>query len=242
MKKLKKGLFILGFLGIITLILLFSQGILWFGEPSWSKYPVRGVDVSHYQGTIDWNEIAKQNITFAFIKATEGSKSFDENFKQNWDNIGYTKIKRGAYHFFSFDSDGETQAENYISVVPISDNMLPPVVDVEFYGDKEDNRPQKEELHRELDVLLKKLEEHYGKRPIIYTTMKVYLLYIDEYYDSYPLWIRNTYYKPFLIKNREWLFWQFSDKTILRGYKGNEKYIDMNIFNGDLEDFIKLYD
>lgn len=225
----------------VLVVVLLLRGIIWIGEPSLKKYPIRGVDVSHYQGKIDWSIISKQNITFAFIKATEGSNSYDEYFADNWRNIELTDIRRGAYHFFSFDSPGKSQAENFISVVPISDSMLPPIVDIEFYGNKEKNKPNKNKVRKELDVLLNNLENYYGKKPIIYTTMKVYQLYIDDYYDSYPLWIRNTYYKPFLINNRTWLFWQYSDKKVLDGYYGNEKYIDMNIFNGDLKSFKDLY-
>ena len=71
--------------------------------------------------------------------------------------------------------------------------------------------------------------------------MKVYILYINDYYDTYPLWIRNIYYKPFILIDRKWMFWQYTDKKILTGYDGNKKYIDMNIFNGDLNAFNKLY-
>lgn len=222
-------------------LLCFAFDILWINSPSLKRFPVRGVDVSHYQGEIDWDLISKQNIQFAFIKATEGSSHFDKKFKDNLENISKTNIKYGAYHFFSFDSQGITQAENYISVVPITDNMLPPVVDVEFYGNKEENPPDVDSVRKELDILLRTLEEHYNKKPIIYTTMKVYYLYINKYYDDYPLWIRNTYYKPFLFTDRKWMFWQYSDKEILDGYKGKEKYIDMNIFNGDMNAFNELF-
>ena len=52
---------------------LFYNGVVLFNNPSNMEFPVRGVDVSSYQGTIDWNVLASQNIQFAFIKATEGN-------------------------------------------------------------------------------------------------------------------------------------------------------------------------
>jgi len=240
MKKIRSFIITL-ILFLLLIITLIFNGTILIREPSLKKFPIRGVDVSHYQGKIDWSIISKQNITFAFIKATEGSNSHDECFSENWENVGNTNIKRGAYHFFSFDSNGKTQAENFISTVPISNNMMPPIVDVEFYGNKEKNKPNKSDVRYELDILLNELEEYYGQKPIIYTTMKVYQLYIDDYYDEYTLWIRNTYYKPFLFDSRKWLFWQYSDKEVLNGYNGNEKYIDMNIFNGDIETFNELF-
>lgn len=236
-----KSFLILVFIFLVLVITCFAFGVFWIDEPSINRYPVRGVDVSHYQGQIDWTILSEQKIQFAFIKATEGSGSTDKRFKENWDNIGFTNMKRGAYHFFSFDSEGKTQAENYISVVPITDGMLPPVVDIEYYGNKEANPPDVDIVRKELDILLKMLEKHYSQKPILYTTMKVYYKYIDNYYDDYPLWIRNTYYKPFLFNRRKWLFWQYSDKEILKGYDGKEKHIDMNIFNGDLDSFHQLF-
>lgn len=80
-------------------------------------YEVHGVDVSHYQGDIDWTVLQSQNIDFAYIKATEGSSSVDEKFVENWEEAEQTFLKVGAYHFFSFDSEGKTQAQNYIQTV-----------------------------------------------------------------------------------------------------------------------------
>jgi lysozyme len=125
--------------------------------------------------------------------------------------------------------------------VPKDDRMLPPAVDVEFYGNKEKNKPDQETVRAELQSLLQSLEKYYGKKPIIYTTMKFYLNYIKGHFEDYPLWIRNVYYRPFLLEDRPWEFWQYTDKEVLEGYDGHEKYIDMNIFNGSLENFNKQF-
>ena len=78
------------------------------------SYDVVGIDVSHYQGKIDWNMIEKQKIDFAFIKATEGSSHIDECFEDNWSNAQDTSLKIGAYHFFSFESSGKKQAKLFL--------------------------------------------------------------------------------------------------------------------------------
>lgn len=104
---------------------------LWIGA-----YDVRGVDISHYQGTVDMREIEHQDMKFIFIKATEGSHNVDEKFYENWGNASKTKLFTGAYHFFSFDSPGKKQAENYIATVGNLAGKLIPVVDVEYYGKK----------------------------------------------------------------------------------------------------------
>ncbi len=200
-----------------------------------SKYPVCGVDVSNYQGLIDWDKLEEQNVAFAFIKATEGSGHIDESARRNLERASKTSIKKSAYHFFSFDSSGETQAENYISVVGADEIDMPPVVDIEYYADKKSNKPTKEETEQILRPLLEKLEEYYGVKPIIYTTLPVYFRYVKENFSDYPLWIRNVNFEPDLMN---WKFWQYCDKGELYGYKGEEKYIDLNVYNGTIEQFL----
>lgn len=194
-----------------------------------------GVDVSHYQGDIDWKSLEEQDVSFAFIKATEGSGHVDEFAEENLKNASGTDMKISAYHFFSFDSPGETQAENYISVVDAEDINMPPVVDVEYYGDKHSNKPSQQETEDILLPLLEILEEHYGEKPIIYTTLTVYNRYIRESFSDYPLWIRNVNFEPDFL---DWKFWQYSDKGELYGFAGEEKYIDLNVYCGSEEEFL----
>lgn len=202
------------------------------------RYPVMGVDVSHYQGEISWQSLEDQGVSFAFIKATEGSSYVDEFSAQNLENAAETDIKISAYHFFSFDSSGETQAENYISAVSPEEINMPPVVDVEYYGDKQCNKPSPEETEFILRPLLERLEDHYGVKPIIYTTFPVYMRYISDAFAEYPLWIRNINCEPEFL---DWEFWQYSDKGELYGFCGEEKYIDLNVYNGSMEEFLEEY-
>lgn len=222
--------------GVIMFLLVYN-GIVLLNNPSSEEFPVRGVDVSAYQGEIDWQKLSGEDIKFAFIKATEGSGYVDDKFSQNYENALKTDLRIGAYHFFSYDSSGETQAENFMNTVPKTDDMLPPVIDVEFYGDKKENLPDKDKTQEELDKLIQKLEEYYGKTPIIYATEKSYELYIAEKYDNCDIWIRNVYMKPSLSDGRKWTFWQYANKEQLNGYSGDEKYIDINVFNGSKSDF-----
>lgn len=239
----KKFLVVLGLILIIFIVVftLWHYGVVIFNAPSEKIYKVKGVDVSSYQGDIDWNILSEQEIEFAFIKATEGSSFVDEKFDINYKNASKTNLKIGAYHFFSYDSEGDTQADNFIRVVPKEDSMLPPVVDIEFYGDKYKNIPNIEETQKQLKILLQKLEDYYDKKPIIYATYKSYNLYIANNFKDNYIWIRDVYSTPKLKDNREWTFWQYTDKVRLDGYNGKEKRIDINVFNGNIEKFKELF-
>lgn len=211
--------------------------------PDPEEYPVMGVDVSRYQGNIDWDTIAAQNVTFAFIKATEGSSHFDPCFAYNWKEARNSGIYVGAYHFFSFESSGETQARNFIDTVGTLNGALPPVVDLEFYGDYTAKPLPKKETRQILDALLEGLEDYYGVKPIIYTTTRAYYSYIlGGGYGEYPLWMRDTYMKPVV----SWEFWQYSDKGSLEGYDGlqadhTEMCIDLNVYHSSFEEFLEEF-
>ena len=237
-KRAMVGLSFLVALGIIFAFLLYN-GVLLLNNPSRSRYPVRGVDVSSYQGEIDWPVLEKQDIQFAFIKATEGSTFVDPYFQINFEKACKTSLRIGAYHFFSYDSAGKTQAENFIATVPAEESLLQPVADVEFYGDKERHLPDKAAVTKELQVFLSMLESHYGKKPIIYATEKSYRLFIAGTFDAYDIWIRNVVSKPSLSDKRAWTFWQYTNREKLDGYRGKETFIDMNVFDGSPQEFEK---
>lgn len=200
-----------------------------------------GVDVSSYQANINMNKLKEQNIQFIYIKATEGSKAQDNTFEKNWDNAKKAGLLSGAYHFFSFDSEGKTQAENFINTV--DDNMkgrLIPAVDVEYYGDKKENPPKKEDVVRELKVFLNAMEKEYGVKPIIYSGAEIYDKYLKGEFDEYKKWI-SSFYTPLSWNYKDdWYIWQYLNKGELEGYSGGEKYIDLNVLNKDkkLEDLI----
>ena len=162
----------------------------------------------------------------------------DESARRNLENAAETDIKLSAYHFFSFDSPGETQAANFISVVEKDDIDIPPVVDIEYYADKKSNKPSKSEAEAILRPLLEDLEEYYGEKPIIYTTLPVYCRYVKEGFSDYPLWIRSVNMEPDLL---DWKFWQYCDSGRLDGYVGDEECIDFNVYNGSFEEFIEEY-
>ena len=100
--------------------------------PLWSN--VIGVDVSNHQGDIDWQTLARSNVAFAYIKATEGGDFRDKRFQLNWEAAKRAGLARGAYHFFTQCRSGAEQAKNFIATVPREYGALPPVIDAEHMG------------------------------------------------------------------------------------------------------------
>lgn len=229
------ALFILALVSVFLFYFLRWRGLILLPqETNPAQWEIFGVDVSTYQGQVDWASLAEQGVDFAFLKATEGSSLQDSRFTDNWKNARDAGVRVGAYHFFSYDSPGETQAENFISTVPVQPDALPPVVDIEFYGDKLQNLPQKAETREILDPLLSALEEHYGVKPILYVTDRSYRLYIHGAYEDYPLWVSRPAVAPL---EKDWTFWQYSHSARMEGYEGSQELIDLNVFRGSAEAF-----
>lgn len=227
----------LSVLSAVSVSLLYS-GVIHINNPEFSGYKVKGVDVSSFQGDIDWKVLSSQDIDFAYIKATEGSSTVDRCFKENWNNASETSLRIGAYHFFSFESSGKTQAELFCNTVEPVDNMLPPVIDVEFYGRFHSASDiNVSAVKNELRAMIDQLTEHYGIKPVIYVSRESYDGIIGDDFSDCDLWYRSVY--SGIPGNIDWTFWQYSNRHRLQGYDGTEKYIDMNVFRGSADELRK---
>lgn len=193
---------------------------------------IRGVDISSYQVDVDMAELKSQGIQFIYIKATEGSAHQDEYFSQNWGRAAAASLPAGAYHFFSFDSPGATQAQNFISVVgPSLEGRLLPVLDVELSGDYKEHPPETADVVREVRAFSDAIQQQYGVKPMLYAQWDVYLRYLRSDFGDYPRWVRSVYWPVWLEAGNDWLVWQYSGRGQLQGYSGGESLIDLNVVN-----------
>ncbi|MEN9754258.1 MAG: hypothetical protein RLZ07_640 [Pseudomonadota bacterium] len=202
--------------------------------PVAQAYPVHGVDVSRYQGQIDWHEARKGGTRFAYIKATEGGDHADENFALHWMMAKDAGVPRGAYHFYYWCRPVQDQIKWFFSHVPVEKDALPPVLDVEWYGAASEKCPHKvprEKALKAIRTFLTAVEKHYGKKPMIYTTIDFYRDIIDGDLHDYPLWVRTVNAQPHeRYGDRRWAMWQYTDQGRVPGIKGN---VDRNVFAGD---------
>lgn len=203
-----------------------------FGRITPQHYSVHGVDVSRWQGDIDWRNLRAQGANFAFIKATDGGDHLDPMFKKNWDGAAAAGIKRGAYHFFYWCRTASEQADWFIRNVPKSPNALPPVIDVEWNHQSRCKQTLSPSIVREkMQVFMDRLERHYGQRPIIYVTPDFYDANLKGHFKNYPFWLRSVAAHPAArYPDRKWVFWQYSGTGLSKGLNGK---IDLNVFNGN---------
>lgn len=190
-----------------------------------------GIDVSEYQGDIEWSAVETLDndykISFVFIRATVGDDRLDKRFKENWLKAKENQLIRGAYHYYRPNENSIEQAELFIETVTLQKGDLPPVLDIEQLPKNQSVERLKIGLRRWLN----KVEEHYKVKPIIYTGERYYDDFLKEEFSDYLFWIANyNFYREKL--DEDWLFWQFTEKATVSGINGN---VDVNIFNGDLQ-------
>lgn len=195
------------------------------------KGKVVGIDVSEFQGKVDWEEVEildeKYPVQFVFIRATAGNDRVDRQFKKNWEGAKENKIMRGAYHYYRPNENSIEQADLFIKTVKLQKGDLPPVLDIE----KLPKNQSLDSLKKGLKRWLTKVEKHYQVRPIIYSGERYYADFLKEEFSEYLFWIANYNFYREKIED-DWLFWQFTEKASLPGIKHR---VDVNIYNGDIE-------
>jgi lysozyme len=195
--------------------------------PDVSKFPVRGIDVSHFEGTIDWAQLKTAGLSFVYIKATDGVDMIDDQFALNWEGAAKAGFARGAYHFYDFCDDGGAQADNFVQTVPADPRSLPPTIDLE--QSKECAKmPAKADFRKNLAAFVAKITAAYGRQPVLYINAAIYSAYFDGEGDAYKLWIADVKHAAPALP-APWTLWQYGWHGHVPGIAGE---VDLDAFNG----------
>jgi len=177
---------------------------------------VMGIDVSSHQRDIDWQQVAADGYSFAYLKATEGSNFTDDRFQENWDGAKAAGITPGAYHYFTLCSPGADQAADFLAAVPPDDTALPPALDLEFDGAC-DERPEADHAQSEIDAFTTAVEAAWGRRMVIYSSSEWRAHYGLPVADTRPDWAFSEAGRP----DREgWSVWQLRFDGTVSGIEG----------------------
>jgi lysozyme len=207
---------------------LLKHKVLIGREVSKYQYPITGIDISKHSGKIDWKKVGSHNLDFVYIKATEGESYVDPRFTEYVKGARSQDMTIGFYHFFRFNKNGEAQASNFMNRVGNYKNTLPPVLDVEEWGNTRSKRTTNE-VKAEIKSFLKAVEDQIGRKMIIYTNESSYRRFIEGEFPNNPIWICTFRKEPKLPDRDTWLLWQHAHDGQLDGIEG---FIDLNTFNG----------
>lgn len=181
-----------------------------------------GIDVSHYQGEIDWQALHDSlhaTIGFVYLKATEGTTISDEYLNRNNSELDRLGILHGAYHFYIPSADPAAQAKHFLKSFKSEQKDLPPVLDVET------EIADKSKLINGVKLWLAEVEKSTGRKAIIYTSFSMYSNLLKEHFKGYKFWIANYSRREERFRDPQILFWQYTDQAVLPGIKN---VVDVN--------------
>lgn len=190
-----------------------------------------GIDVSHYQGEINWKRIFYKNemdsvISFVYCKASEGEDLIDPKFEDHREQLLKLGKANGAYHYFT-SANPINQAKNFLTVWEVQPLDLPPVLDVEVdISKKKTIAERNQELIAAMKEWLNHVEEKTGMRPIIYTNLFMYRSVFQNTFKDYHFWVAAYSQTPAELKDERILIWQYSDQGEVPGFP---KSIDVNV-------------
>ncbi len=211
------------FCALTGLVIVFS-----LARPVSADGMLEGIDVSHFQGEIEWASVAGDGVIFAFAKASEGETVTDPAFAANWQAMKAAGLVRGAYHFYISGDDPAAQLANFAASVTLESGDLPPMVDIETNGHSTQAAEDRiADLHRFLELVT----AHFGVRPIIYTGPTFWRASFDDSFSDYHLWTAE-YEVPTPAMETGWTDWTIWQHTEGGTVAGVSKPVDLNKFNG----------
>ncbi|HEX8611431.1 MAG TPA: glycoside hydrolase family 25 protein [Telluria sp.] len=199
---------------------------------------LNGIDVSHFQGRIDWPTVAQQGIAFAYAKASEGNSVTDPSFSANYQAMRAAGIARGAYHFLHADVDADEQARHFLGVLgAVQPGDLPPMLDVETACGL-----QCAAIDRAALAWLTEVQQALGVTPLIYSSLSFWNSNLAgcAALCAYPLWIAEytSAAAPVLPHGVSgYAIWQHAQTGKVAGIAGA---VDLDRFNGTAQALAQL--
>lgn len=180
--------------------------------------PLRGIDLSHHQGPVDWGRVARAGIDFAYLKATEGTDYTDPTFASHRAAARRRGLEVGGYHYFQLCSSGRAQADHFAAVLGRPHPKdLPPAVDLELAGSCADP-PPRAELLAQVRAFLHRLTHEYDARPVVYLYPDFEARFsLAGPLATYPQWVRHLGARP---PTRAWRMWQYDQHGSVAGVAG----------------------
>lgn len=202
------------------------------------------IDVSHWQGNIDWNKLVDhtfsdgRKIKGIIIKATEGQQYVDDKVYDNYNGARSVGLQTGLYHFCraANTSEAKKEAEFYKSVYDAcggqAGNLFPPILDIETT-----EAQTAEGISSVCRVWLEYIEAMCGVKPMIYTGRGFIDSYLDTSLSKYKLWLA-AYDSNYLPDRKGWTEWTILQYTQTGTVSGINGYVDLNEYNGRIDDLM----
>lgn len=190
------------------------------------KLDYDGIDVSRYQGKIDWERVAEDTcVQFVYVKATEGSTLVDEMYHHNMKKASACYLNVGSYHYVTSRSSIRSQFKNFTKAMSRHRQILKPVLDIEADGVRAWNKKQAQDS---LQLFVDLLKAKYGVTPIIYSYSRYYNEMLAPKFNKLHLFIaKYSKEEPVVEGVGKHNLWQHTDQGIVDGIS---MPVDLNVF------------
>ena len=204
---------------LVAIIATISTQVFAFSQSSEKLY--NGIDVSEWQGNIDFGEVARAGIEVVYIRASEGRGYVDPYFRENYEKAKANGLRTGFYHFLTATSVSEAkeEAEFFVSNIKGLEPDCRLAMDFKVFNGLDVSAIN--EISR---VFLETVEKLSGKECVIYSdAYNARTVFSKELAEDYPIWVAD-YFVEEPESNDKWKFWvgfQYSDRGIINGIDGN---------------------
>ena len=177
-----------------------------------------GIDVSHYQGSIDWDAVKNnEDLAYVYLKATEGASLTDDTYARNFSEAKRVGLMVGSYHFYSPNIDWRLQLQNMVTNVKPSEQDLVPIIDIENRGQVSD-----EQFISDLTNFINEVTRAYGTKPLLYSFHNFYNRHLNGLFkDQHWMIARYRSDRPTLDDGTDYIIWQYTSKGRIAGIRGN---------------------
>ena len=209
------------FINTLIVILLLSIAIPVFAFPPSSDEIYEGIDVSEWQGTIDFEAVADSGIDIVYIRASEGTDYIDPYFRENYEKAKANGLRTGFYHYLTARTEEEARAEAefFVGNIKGTEPECKLAMDFESFGDLNVG-----EINQISKVFLERVQELSGKECVIYSdAYNAREIFDEELATKYVIWVAD-YFVSEPANNGKWSSWvgfQFTDRGRINGIDGN---------------------
>lgn len=193
---------------------------------------LHGIDISHFQGAVNFNSVAESGIKFVYLKATQGTDFVDPTYQDRISalqqlNSNNKQLKKepllhGAYHFYQPAQDPVAQAQFFLKQVQNHKHSLPPMLDVEI---SQGTKP--EEIQKGVTAWLAYVQQALNCKPILYSYGDFWTENLGAEFNSFPFWLADYAPHPSVPKGLlNWRLWQYQDKGRVPGI---ESTVDLDV-------------
>lgn len=200
-----------------------------------NDYPIHGVTINQDNGTIDFQQLQNQKISYVYINATSGATYFDDSFNGNFNRAQGSSLAMGAIHTFSFSSSARRQFEFFQKKVGSNNGNLPICIDVNYYGKYKSNNVHWNKQGANIKKLMSLFANYYASPVIVRTSFKIYRILDVHYIKESHFWIADKIGKA---RQKNIDFIDFDDN---RSFKidGSEIQLDESFYNGNRQSWNK---